>query len=176
MDDKRERYGEMKKEALFKEIFDKHYEALCLYAVKFTRDMSDAEDMVQDAFVKWWEVIEKNPAASTRAYLYQMVRNAGIDRVRQKRHDTVDIHTLVDSLEFLFQPEAENDSRIEALLEAIDTLPEKARQVFMAICVNERKYKEVAHDMNVSVNTIKTQFSRSLKLLRDRLNEKTRDT
>ncbi|MDR2414088.1 MAG: sigma-70 family RNA polymerase sigma factor [Odoribacteraceae bacterium] len=165
----------MKNDTLFKQIFDKHYEGLCLYAARFTRDMDDAEDMVQDAFVKWWEIIEKKPSASTRAYLYQMVRNACIDRVRQRKNDTININSLADDAESLFQPEAENESRMDILLEAINALPEKAHQVFVAICVNERKYKEVAREMNVSVNTIKTQFSRSLKFLRERLNEQRRD-
>jgi RNA polymerase sigma-70 factor (ECF subfamily) len=158
-----------RKDILFKEIFDKHYEPLCLYAARFTRDTDDAEDMVQDAFVKWWETIEKNPGASTRAYLYRMVHNACVDRARRRPDDTVDANSLADELEELFQPEAENDARVDLLLEAIDALPEKARQVFTAICVNGRKYKEVASEMNVSVNTVKTQLSRSLKILRDRL-------
>jgi RNA polymerase sigma-70 factor (ECF subfamily) len=128
--------------------------------------------MVQDAFVKWWETIGKRPAASTRAYLYQMVRNACIDRLRRPRNDTVSINSLADEMDILFfQPEAENDSRADLLLKAIDTLPEKARLVFTAICVHERKYKEVADEMNVSVNTVKTQLSRSLRLLRDQLNK-----
>jgi RNA polymerase sigma-70 factor (ECF subfamily) len=132
--------------------------------------MNEAEDMVQDAFVKWWETIEKRPATSTRAYLYQMVRNACIDCLRRPRKDTVSIHSLPDEMDALFfQPETEHDSRADLLLKAIDTLPEKARLVFTAICVNERKYKEVADEMNVSVNTIKTQLSRSLRLLRDQL-------
>ena len=151
-----------KKETLFKEIFDKHYELLCLYATRFIHDTDEAEDMVQDAFVKWWETIEKKPAASTRAYL----------RTRQRQNCTVNINALPDDLEILFQPDSGNDSRADHLLEAIDTLPEKAHQVFVAICVNERRYKDVANEMNVSVNTIKTQLSRSLKLLRDRLGKK----
>ena len=162
----------MKKDTLFKQIFDKHYEALCLYAARFTRDTNDAEDMVQDAFIKWWETIDKKPSASTSAYLYQMVRNACIDRARQRRNDTININTLPDTLP---QPDPDPDYRLDILLEAVDALPEKAHRVFMAICVNKRKYKEVALEMNVSVNTIKTQFSRSLRLLRERLNETPND-
>ncbi|MDR0765611.1 MAG: sigma-70 family RNA polymerase sigma factor [Odoribacteraceae bacterium] len=165
----------MEKDTFFKQVFDKHYETLCVYAARFTRDMDDAEDVVQDTFVKWWEIIGNKPSASTRAYLYQMVKNACIDRARARRNDTVNINVLIDDEESLFQPEAENDSRVDILLEAIDALPEKAHRVFVAICVNKRKYKEVASEMNVSVNTIKTQFSRSLKFLRERLGEVPRD-
>ena len=60
---------------------------------------------------------------------------------------------------------------MDKLLEAIEALPEKCRYVFVAICVDNKKYKEVADEMHVSLNTIKTQLSRSLKLLRESLNK-----
>jgi RNA polymerase sigma-70 factor (ECF subfamily) len=161
-----------KKDTLFKEFFDKHYEPLCLYAAKFVSDLAEAEDMVQDAFVKWWETIEKRPEATTRAYLYQMVHNACIDKLRRPRDNTIDINTITEETETIFQPESETDTRADRLIEAINNLPEKARLVFTAICVNDRKYKDVAAEMHVSVNTVKTQLSRGLRLLRQRLDNK----
>lgn len=160
------------KEELFVDIFNRNYKTLCLYATKLCGDFVEAEDVVQDVFVKFWEIFKVDTEEmSVRPYLYRMVRNACIDRVRGRKYDTVDVDLLVDQLECFFQSESEDDSKIDKLLEAIATLPEKCQYVFTAICVNDRKYKDVADEMQVSLNTVKTQLSRSLKLLRERLNK-----
>ena len=49
-------FVEQDKERTFTMVFDKNYEALCLYAVKFTEDFLEAEDIVQEAFVRFWEM------------------------------------------------------------------------------------------------------------------------
>ena len=162
----------MNKEKLFVDLFNKNYKALCLYAVKFCGDFSEAEDIVQEVFVKFWDVYrEEAGTMSVRSYLYQMVRNACIDLSRAQKYDMVDVNSLADQLEYFFQLESEEDSKMDKLLEAIEALPDKCRYVFMAICVNNRKYKDVAEEMHVSLNTIKTQLSRSLRLLRESLNK-----
>lgn len=162
----------MNKEKLFVDLFNKNYKALCLYAVKFCGDFSEAEDIVQEVFVKFWDVYQEEAGTmSVRSYLYRMVRNACIDLSRAQKYDMVDVNSLADQLEYFFQPELEEDSKMDKLLEAIEALPDKCRYVFMAICVNNRKYKDVAEEMHVSLNTIKTQLSRSLRLLRESLNK-----
>ena len=160
------------KEKLFVELFNKNSKALCLYAVRFCGDFSEAEDIVQDVFVRFWDIFQEGTETmSARSYLYRMVRNACIDLSRAKKYDTVDINSLADQLEYFFHTESEEDSTMDKLLEAIEALPEKCRYVFVAICVDNKKYKEVADEMHVSLNTIKTQLSRSLKLLRESLNK-----
>ena len=62
------------------------------------------------------------------------------------------------------------DSKIDLLMKAVKNLPVKCQQVLVAICFNEKKYKDVAEEMQVSVNTVKTQLARALKLLRENLN------
>lgn len=153
----------------FESIYDRNYQALCLYAARLLRDVVEAEDVVQEVFVRFWERGEQ--LASERSYLYRMVRNACVDRLRQKKAVTVDAELMADQLEDFFEPESEGEAGIDRLLEAVNGLPEKCREVFVAICVNEKKYKDVAAEMNVSVNTVKTQLSRSLKLLREDLNK-----
>lgn len=46
----------------------------------------------------------------------------------------------------------------QKLLDAIDRLPEKCRQIFMMSCVDGLKYREIASQMNISENTVKTQI------------------
>lgn len=163
--------GEIK-EKVFVKIFDRNYEPLCLYATRFVRDSIEAEDLVQEIFVRFWEMYQDHEAMNNaRPVLYRMTRNICIDRAREKNFCKVDIDTVADKLEYYFQPESADDSKIDLLMAAIKNLPDKCRQVLIAICINDKKYKDVADDMQVSVNTIKTQLARGLKLLRESLNK-----
>ncbi len=155
----------------FEEVFRRHYKALCLFANTFLNDMNRAEDIVQEVFIKWIEVSRANPPASQRAYLYKMTRNACIDTRRRSAVTTVYTDSMPDNAVYFFQPESESTGVMDRLLEAVDSLPEKAKYIFISISVNGRKYQEVADEMNISKNTVKTQLARSLKLLRQRLED-----
>ena len=144
-------FVEQDKERTFTMVFDKNYEALCLYAVKFTEDFLEAEDIVQEAFVRFWEMYrDRLTTENARPLLYRMTRNMCVDRVREKPKSVVGVEVMTDQLIYYFQPESQ--------------------QVLVAICFNEKKYKDVAEEMQVSVNTVKTQLARALKLLRENLN------
>ena len=122
--------------------------------------------------MRFWEMYrDRLTVENARPLLYRMVRNMCVDRARAKRWSTVDAEVMADQLVYYFQPESEGDSKIDLLMEAVRNLPEKCQQVLIAICFNEKKYKEVAEEMSVSVNTVKTQLARALKLLREGLNK-----
>lgn len=164
-------FVEQDKERTFTMVFDKNYEALCLYAVKFTEDFLEAEDIVQEAFVRFWEMYrDRLTTENARPLLYRMTRNMCVDRVREKPKSVVGVEVMTDQLIYYFQPESEDDSKIDLLMKAVKNLPVKCQQVLVAICFNEKKYKDVAEEMQVSVNTVKTQLARALKLLRENLN------
>lgn len=75
-------FVEQDKEKTFTMVFDKNYEALCLYAVKFTEDFLEAEDIVQEAFVRFWEMYrDRLTTENARPLLYRMTRNMCVDRV-----------------------------------------------------------------------------------------------
>ncbi len=165
-------YVEQDREKIFTIVFDKNYETLCLYAVRFVEDFLEAEDIVQEVFVRFWEMYrERLTMTSARPLLYRMVRNMCVDRIRVKRLTQVNVEMVADRLTYYFQPESEENSKIDLLMEAVRNLPEKCQQVLIAICFNEKKYKEVAVEMQVSINTVKTQLSRALKLWREGLNK-----
>ena len=66
---------EQDKEKTFTMVFDKNYEALCLYAVKFTEDFWEAEDIVQETFVRFWEMYrDRLTTENARPLLYRITR------------------------------------------------------------------------------------------------------
>ena len=113
-------FVEQDKERTFTMVFDKNYEALCLYAVKFTEDFLEAEDIVQEAFVRFWEMYrDRLTTENARPLLYRMTRNMCVDRVREKPKSVVGVEVMTDQLIYYFQPESEDDSKIDLLMKAV---------------------------------------------------------
>ena len=161
----------IKEETAFHDLFLKFRNYLVLFAMRRIDQLDAAEDIVQEAFVRFWEMYrDRLTTENARPLLYRMTRNMCVDRVREKPKSVVDVEVMTDQLVYYFQPESEDDSKIDLLMKAVKNLPVKCQQVLVAICFNEKKYKDVAEEMQVSVNTVKTQLARALKLLRENLN------
>jgi RNA polymerase sigma-70 factor (ECF subfamily) len=146
-------------EAAFKLL----YRPLCLYAMHYLYgNIDNAEDVVEDCFVKLWEHQPDNP----KSFLYTTVRNACIDRLRKSKCVPIDIEPK-DIEGYITDEEAQDRSEREAKLwVAIDRLPERCRQVFLMSKRDGMKYKEIAESLGISERTVEHQVSKALKELR----------
>ncbi|MCH4551682.1 RNA polymerase sigma factor [Aestuariibaculum lutulentum] len=156
----------------FKDLFDLYYIPLSSYALKYCNSFDLAEDVVQDLFVKIWDdklYLKFENAISP--YLFKAVKNNSILAVKQKnKYYFEDIEEQVNNL--IFDTEFEIVSMTtekQKLQKEIEALPEKSKKVFEAIVLQNLKYKEVADLFGISVNTVKTHYSRALKQLRSSL-------
>lgn len=153
-------------------LFRKFYEPLVLYAYKFLREQSEAEDVVQEVFIKFWKRNKfADIEAYLRSYLYQSVRNSCLNRLEVRKgilaknlkwRDEVATEEFPDETQWIAQ--------LDLIYQEIEKLPLKTRLVFKAIVLENKTYKEVAEEQKISVNTVKTLFSRSLSTLRTHLN------
>ncbi len=127
-----------------------------------------AEDVVQDCFVTLWEKLEGGMiVANRRAYLYTTVRNRCLDNLRKKGVQTESLRPY-DTYGMIEDDEAQDRSHVEARLwTAIDSLPEKCREVFLLSKRDGMKYEEIADELGISVNTVRNQISKALKILKD---------
>lgn len=150
------------------DAFRRYYRPLCLYAMHYLHDMALAEDIVQDCFTALWERMTANKDVSNvKAYLYMMVRNHCYDLL--KKEGQSDGNLLLSDLEDnISDEECEERSLIEARLwTAIDSLPERCREVFLLSKRDGLKYKEIADKLNISTNTVENQISKALKTLKE---------
>lgn len=150
------------------DAFRHYYRPLCLYAMHYLHDMAMAEDIVQDCFTALWERMTANKDVSNvKAYLYMMVRNHCYDLL--KKEGQSDGNLLLSDLEDIIpDEECEERSLIEARLwTAIDSLPERCREVFLLSKRDGLKYKEIAGKLNISTNTVENQMSKALKVLKE---------
>ena len=150
------------------DLFKFNYRPLCMYALHYLQDTDLAEDIVQESFTTLWEKIGQGfPIINRRTYLYMTVRNRCLDHLRRKGFPTESLRPH-DSYGIIDENDAEERSVIEAnLWTAIDSLPEKCRQVFLMSKRDGMKYEEIAQELGLSVNTVRNQISKALKVLKE---------
>lgn len=162
----------MEKEELkdFEGLFRDYFQPLCAYAFKYTKDFDSAKEIVHTVFVKVWEKrtgIDKDQ--NIRSYLYTSVYNRCLNHIRDSRKTVEfdDYHKETIGQDDPANLEAQElQAKIEA---AIQSLPDRCREVFILSRYEELKYAKIAERLEISVKTVEVQISKALKLLREHL-------
>lgn len=154
--------------ATIEDLFRLNYRPLCMFALHYLQDADLVEDVVQECFTVLWEKLEQGAdVANRRAYLYMSVRNRCLDHLRRKGLQTESLKPY-DTYGIIDDDDAEERSVMEAKLwTAIDSLPEKCRQVFLMSKRDGLKYEEIAEELGLSVNTVRNQISKALNVLKN---------
>lgn len=160
-------------EKCVKMMFDNYYQLLCVFALRFLHSFDDAEDVVQDVFVNFWEK-KKGTAfsGSLKSYLLGAVQKAALYHKRSEGDvvfESIDAYADLLADDMSEEREEELLARKEKLYKELQLLPEKCREVFMTVVLEGLSYKETAEKLDVSVNTVKTHYTRALKQLRNNL-------
>ncbi len=152
---------------LYEEMFKAYYSSLCYFAYKFVNDQDACKEIVHNVFVNIWN--KKDSFAfdkSAKSYLYTSVQNRCLNYIRDSKKTK-----SAEEIEG-FNYGIVNESHIEIaeleslIWQSIDSLPDKCRQIFILNRFEEKKYSEIADQLNISVKTVETQISRALKALR----------
>lgn len=154
-------------------LFDKYYKSLVLWADTILNDISLSEDTVQEFFVKIWNkgIYKTFRAETLSSFLYVSVRNSCYTRVEKK--DILRNGIGVEDIEAIFEEyNANEDFIISKVMEEVEKLPPRSKEVVRCVFLNNMKYKEAASELGVSVATIKTLLVSSLKKLRVNLGDK----
>ena len=152
----------------FDDLFRYTYRPLCLYALHYLQDADLAEDIVQESYTALWEKLQEGTHILNRkSYLYMMVRNRCLDHLRKKGIPTESLKPY-DTYGIIDDDDAQERSQTEARLwTAIDSLPEKCREVFILSKRDGLKYEEIAEELGLSLNTVRNQISKALKVLKE---------
>lgn len=142
------------------------YRPLSMYALRYTEDLDDAEDIVQQAFSDVWEKLTGGTSIQNlKAYMYQTVRNRSLTLI-SNRHE----HRESEWTEPEEQTEEERIIRSERdarLWTAIDQLPTERKKVFLLSKRDGLTYQEIADELGISIKTVEHQISKALKTLRE---------
>ncbi len=156
--------------SVFKEIFDNYYLPMKSYGFQYVENDEMVEDFVQDAFLKVWEKREDFYfVAAIKSFLYMSVRNACLDYLRhqkvQRRNEPELILWLTEEGEEEFVLEEEVHAMV---YDAIKDLSERSRRVVI-MTMEGLSNPEIAKELGISVNTVKTIKLRAYRMLRERL-------
>ncbi len=155
-----------------KSLFEEHYDRLVYFSYQFVKNKHQAEDLVQDAFIKYWscrENIAPNNCA-VKNYLYTTVKNQSLNVIRHNK--IVDTYVSKQQEEPLDQPIIDALITAEVVAEihqAIYSLPEEYRVISLKGFIERKKNQEIATELNMSVNTVKKRKQKALQLLRLKL-------
>lgn len=159
-------------QAAFETMFRAHYPALCRYASTLADgDWDEAEDIVQQAFVKIWEQRERIQILwSAKSYLYKVVHNAALNRLRAARTRERFKQYNAEQLETNHAPHPYPEQELrERLQKALAALPAQCRRIFELSRFEELKYREIAEQLDISIKTVEAQMGKALRLLRGQL-------
>ena len=148
-------------------------------ALRLTRRPADAEDLVQDTYLKAFRSARQfTPGTNLRAWLFTILHNTARNRARDLARDHVDVDS--DAVERALDTTADSDGASpEALLlrdmlapdvqAALDALPLQFREAVWLRDVEEFSYAEIAAMLQVPAGTVMSRISRGRRLLFDRL-------
>ena len=156
-------------ERVFKEIFKKYYLPVRSFAWRFVKDNDIAEDIVQECFSVLWEKMEQEGGeiVNIRSYLYTMVRNRSLDWLKQSSMFDTSLSPS-DLEDRLLEEDVEERTIMEARIwTAIDSLPDRCREVFLLNKRDGMKYKDIADKFHISVHTVDNHIQKALRLIRE---------
>jgi RNA polymerase sigma-70 factor (ECF subfamily) len=162
-------------EAIFEQLFKKHFRELHAYAFSLLKDWDVAEEIVQSLFLKLWEKSEwGHIQTSIKSYLYKSVYHDCLNYIRrqkvQLKYQTSTAYSMKDQTDDaagkLKMGELE-----QHLQQALAKLPEKCRAIFHLSRFEELKYQEIANQLDISIKTVETHMGKALRILRKEMKE-----
>ena len=157
-----------------KSIFHKYYLSLCHLSLYYLEDEDESKEVVQEAFVKLWEVrhgIDED--SNIRNFLFTLVKNNCLNILKRKQillkhHEKIrwmEMHYQYESLSRMGYDYMEFKELREKIDLAIQHLPEHCRVIFEMSRFDELKNREIAERLGVTPKTVEAHLTKALKIL-----------
>ena len=155
----------------FRKIFLAHSDKFYLWAFKIVGDSYAAEDIVQSFFVRLWEkrkALTFSDEAAFFAYSYRAIYNASLNWIRDHDRYSYQYNLFVDVIATEDKYNVKEEL-IRLLEKAIEELPVRCKQIFKMARIERKSYSEIADELSISENTVKTQVSKAYHILRKKV-------
>lgn len=155
---------------VFNHLFEIYYPRLCSFAFKYMQNNQTSEDIVQEVLSDLWQKRQSiHITTSLKSFLYTSVKNRCLNQISKqitydkKLSDYKDLDSeSMDDYNYIEEEVHAN------LHKAINSLPEKAREVVL-LSMHETPNLDIVEELNISVNTVKSNKRRAYKMLREML-------
>jgi len=164
--------------ATFEELAMPLFDQLYNFAYWLAQDRTEAEDLVQEAYVKALKGFSSfQPGTNFRAWMYRILRNSFLTSRTGLKASAMVALDSDDSPELPAGPETPETILIEhsqhqVLQTAIEALPVHFREALLLCEVEEMSYQEIAETLSVPIGTVMSRLSRGRKALRESLQQK----
>jgi RNA polymerase sigma-70 factor (ECF subfamily) len=153
------------------DLFRTHFQKFCRMLRKRGRRPDEAEDLVQEAFVRLLAYIDKGErVAEPEAFVARAVFNLSVDRSRRERTHLYEARALEELALPALTPDPEQEAeghqclqRTQALLDS--AVGERARRVFFLHCFEGLTYDEIAKQINMSRRTVEKDLAKAINVL-----------
>lgn len=155
----------------FEQLFKQYYQELCRYCVRYVKQETVAEEIVQDVFVKLWQMQKRTEVkTSLRAYLYTAVKNTALNYLksqfaRQQFEDQDQDHLRLTTDNTREALDFEELSKL--VTEAVESLPPQCRTIFELSRSGGYTYHEISQKLDISPKTVENQMGIALKKLKE---------
>lgn len=146
-----------------------HRPALRAWLLARFPTLPDVDDLVQDAFARVLRARDASPIRSTRALLFATARNLALDSVRRQQvvrfepiTDETDSSVLIDTADVFATVSKQQE--LELLTQAIQSMPERCRQIFTLRTAYGLTQKQIATRLAVSESTVEKQMAHGIRL------------
>lgn len=156
------------------DLYNQYIDAMFYVCMRIVNNREDAEDVVQESFVKAFKNLNSFKYQSTfGAWLKRIVVNTSINHLRKKKLKFEDIE--VHSFKWLEEVEEERNSQydMQKVKKGIELLPDGYRVVLSLYLLEGYDHIEIAEILDISSSTSKTQYSRAKKKLRELVGQMT---
>ena len=159
-------------EAQFRFIFDKYYIALCMFANQYVEDDALAADIVQECFVKLWQLRDDfMHVHQIKSFLYTSVRNKSLNELEHAKVMNEYARKVQEmGKDSFFQDKVIAEESYRILVDAIDKLPPQMKSI-MRLALEGKTNPEIAEVLNISGETVHSQKKIAYRKLRGYLKD-----
>lgn len=159
---------EKSREGLVRSIFLEARDDLKRFIKRMVKSNEDADDIVQETFVRLMQVVEPGAIRCTKSFLFATARNLVIDAQRRKVRNPIDDRITLDDVNPIDEASCvENNvsvrQEIELLCRAVEKLPPQRQRAFVLFKFYNQSYKEIADDMGLTVKTVENHIGQGLR-------------
>jgi RNA polymerase sigma factor (sigma-70 family) len=165
----------------YKALFDAHRQAIFHIAVKIVRNAEEARDLVQETFIRAFGSLKTYDSTYRfSTWLYKIAANCSIDSIRKRKIDALSLDRPIETRDgdvrmevpdYSYHPEQDLTAKQQrfSIEEAIESLPDKYKEVIVLRHKEDKAYEEIAELLKVPVGTVKARIFRARELLKKKL-------
>jgi RNA polymerase sigma-70 factor, ECF subfamily len=164
----------------FENVFRQYYQPLWHLSQYYLGDKDEAREVVQDAFMKLWEIrYDIEPDSNLKNFLFTLVKNNCLNilkhnQIKLKHHEKIqwiEMYYQYESLAGMNEDYLEINELRDKIELAIQHLPEHSRAVFEMSRFGNMKNQEISEKLGITVKTVEAHMTKALKILRQELKD-----